>query len=154
MADAKTFKCPSCGSALEPDGDAKEIKCAFCGSTVIVPEELRDQDEEDLTDEEAAELDRSAPSHLPWLIQHGGDATAKINEIKDWSENHNMTEVDLHFEGKMADGKRFYGLARATVPPLTAIPRRGTMVKIKYNPAYPFTDFAFQVDGQFYFNWP
>ncbi len=43
MSEAKTFKCPSCGSALEPDGDEKEIKCAFCGSTVIVPEELRDQ---------------------------------------------------------------------------------------------------------------
>ena len=41
MSDAKTFECPKCGSALEPDGDAKEIKCAFCGSTVIVPDELR-----------------------------------------------------------------------------------------------------------------
>ena len=43
MSDAKTFKCPSCGSALEPDGDEKEVKCAYCGSTVIVPQELRGQ---------------------------------------------------------------------------------------------------------------
>ncbi|MFZ1041114.1 MAG: hypothetical protein WCA79_08640 [Anaerolineales bacterium] len=62
MSDAKTFKCPSCGSALEPDGDEKEIKCAYCGNTVIVPEELRDQDEDedDPTDEDVAEQDQMA----------------------------------------------------------------------------------------------
>ena len=32
MADAKTFKCPSCGSALEPDGDEKEVKCAYAAA--------------------------------------------------------------------------------------------------------------------------
>ena len=41
MSEARTFKCPSCGSALSPQGDAPEIKCQYCGNTVIVPEELR-----------------------------------------------------------------------------------------------------------------
>ncbi len=56
MTDAKTFKCPSCGSALEPDGDEKEIKCAYCGSTVIVPAELRDEDDEDGVTEDNAQM--------------------------------------------------------------------------------------------------
>lgn len=41
MSEGKLFKCPSCGSALSPQGDATEIKCQYCGNTVIVPEELR-----------------------------------------------------------------------------------------------------------------
>ncbi len=43
MAEAKTFKCPNCGSSVSTTGAEKEVKCAYCGSTVIVPEELRDQ---------------------------------------------------------------------------------------------------------------
>jgi DNA-directed RNA polymerase subunit RPC12/RpoP len=42
MTEGKLFKCPSCGSALSPQGDAAEIKCQYCGNTVIVPEELRE----------------------------------------------------------------------------------------------------------------
>ena len=41
MSEGQLFKCPSCGSALSPQGDAAEIKCQYCGNTVIVPEELR-----------------------------------------------------------------------------------------------------------------
>jgi len=41
MSLAKTFQCPNCGSALEPQGSAAEIKCGYCGNIVIVPEELR-----------------------------------------------------------------------------------------------------------------
>jgi DNA-directed RNA polymerase subunit RPC12/RpoP len=41
MPEGMLFKCPSCGSALSPQGDAAEIKCQYCGNTVIVPEELR-----------------------------------------------------------------------------------------------------------------
>ena len=105
MADAKTFKCPSCGSALEPDGDEKEVKCAYCGSTVIVPEELRDDEtDDDLTDEEVAEQDLFDPSHVPWLIQNGVDATVKVDQIRDISQNKNMTDVYLYF--KWETGRR------------------------------------------------
>ena len=45
MTEGKLFKCPSCGSALSPQGDATEIKCPYCGNTVIVPEELREPTE-------------------------------------------------------------------------------------------------------------
>jgi DNA-directed RNA polymerase subunit RPC12/RpoP len=41
VSEGRLFKCPSCGSALSPQGDAAEIKCQYCGNTVIVPAELR-----------------------------------------------------------------------------------------------------------------
>lgn len=41
MSEAKIFKCPSCGSALSPQGTATQIKCPYCGNTVSVPEEMR-----------------------------------------------------------------------------------------------------------------
>ena len=81
MTDAKTFKCPSCGSALEPDGDEKEIKCAFCGSTVIVPEELRDEDLDE--DEELTPDDPNSPQHVQWLIQTGTEAMVKVDKVHD-----------------------------------------------------------------------
>ena len=67
-----------------------------CGSTVIVPEELRDDEtDDDLTDEEVAEQDLFDPSHVPWLIQNGVDATVKVDQIRDISQNKNMTDVYL-----------------------------------------------------------
>jgi len=147
MSDAKTFKCPSCGSTLMPDGDEKEVKCEYCGSTVIVPEELRDDEtDDDLTDEEVAEQDYSAPSHLPWLVQHGVDATVKVDRVIPVGS---FVQIDLM--GKKADGGEFYGWMHYDVnPPFTA-PRRGTMLKIKYNSAED-SDFAVQIDGQFYYH--
>jgi len=146
MSEAKTFKCPSCGSALEPNGDSKEIKCAFCGSTVIVPEELRN---DELTDDgyEKAEFDDSLPGHVPWLIQNGADVTAKVDHIKDYSGN--MTDVRIHLSGKKANGGKFEGQAYLRVPPLPAVPRLGTILKVKYDPSDD-TNFALQIDGQFY----
>jgi len=142
MSDAKTFKCPGCGSALEPDGDAKEVKCAYCGSTVIVPEELLDQDTDQDTDEELAPgEDAASPRHIQWLIQHGADATVKVDRIKDG--------YSLCVSGKKADGGKFKGDAWFKVPPLPALPQPGTILKIKYNPADD-SDFVIQVDGQFY----
>lgn len=41
MAEGKLFNCPTCGSALSPQGSAVQIKCSYCGNMVIVPEELR-----------------------------------------------------------------------------------------------------------------
>ena len=60
-----------------PDGDEKEVKCAFCGSTVIVPEELRDQDE----DEELTPDIPGSPQHVPWLVQNGADATLRVDSV-------------------------------------------------------------------------
>ena len=78
MSDAKTFKCPSCGSVLEPDGDEKEIKCAYCGNTVIVPEELHDDDSDEDGVTEKAEFDDTLPGHVPWLIQNGAGISQRM----------------------------------------------------------------------------
>ncbi len=145
MSDTKTFKCPSCGSALEPDGDEKEVKCPYCGSTVIVPEELLDQDTDQDTDEEemASGEDASSPRHIQWLIQHGADATVKVDKVKD---------SIIYLSGKRADGGKYKSEAGFAVPPLPAFPQRGTILKIKYNP-FSESDFVIQVDGQFYGQW-
>ena len=146
MSDAKTFKCPSCGSALEPDGDEKEVKCAYCGSTVIVPKDLRDDDE---TDEDDAEHDIGTPRHVRWLIQNGIDATVKVDGIMP-----NGSDVQINLSGKKADGGKFEGYVLYTPPPPFAAPQPGTMIKIKYNPKRVNVqlDFAIQIDGQFYFH--
>ena len=153
-SNTNTFKCPDCGAPLEPDGDAKEVKCPFCGGTVIVPEELRDDDsdDDDLTDEEVAEQDPFAPSHVPWLIQHGVEVTVRVDHIADTSKHKDMTDAYLYLNGKTADGENFYQSAEASISPLTAIPRPGTMLKIKYNPD-KHSDFILQIDGQFYYCW-
>ena len=149
MSDAKTFKCPSCGSALEPDGDENEVKCAFCGSTVIVPEELRGQGLEEDGVTEKARFDDSRRGHVPWLIKNGADATVKVDAIKDYSDNKSMTDVRIHLSGKKANGGKFEGQAYLRVPPLPAVPRKGSILKVKYDPLDD-TNFALQIDGQFY----
>ena len=148
MTEAKSFECPKCGSALTASGMEKEIKCAYCGSTVIVPEELHN---DELTDDgyEKAEFDDSLPGQVPWLIQHGADATVKVDQIKDYSENKNMTDVRIHLSGKKANGGKFEGQAYLRVPPLPAVPRSGTILKVKYDPSDDM-NFALQIDGQFY----
>jgi DNA-directed RNA polymerase subunit RPC12/RpoP len=152
MAEAKSFECPKCGSALTPDGDEKEIKCAFCGSTVIVPEDLRD-DELDEDEELSPEEDLFSPQHVQWLIQTGTDAMFKVDIINDrQGETRNMKPVvNLYLSGKTANGEKLELVATTNVP-RNAIPRRGTMIKIKYNPANIAADFALQLlDGQFYY---
>jgi LSD1 subclass zinc finger protein len=144
MPETKSFNCPNCGSPLTPNGDAKEIKCAFCSSTVIVPEELRDQDQEE-NQEWTSGKDPYSPQHLQWLIQNGADATAKIDTIKDKGET-----VVLYWSGTKAAGGQFKNHAEINIP-RSAIPRRGDTIKIKYNPDdEDEIDFAFQIDGRFY----
>lgn len=153
MSDAKTFNCPSCGSALMPDRDEKEVKCAYCGSTVIVPEELHDEDldeGEELTPEE----DTYSPRHVQWLIQTGADATLKVDIInnRQGETRNNKPVVDLYLSGKTANGEKVELVATVNVPS-NVIPRRGTLIKIKYNPANITLDFALQLlDGQFYYS--
>ena len=150
MSEAKSFECPKCGSALEPDGDEKEIKCAFCGSTVIVPEELRDEDDED--EELTPKENIFSPRHMQWLIQTGTEAMFKVDIVKDegWTRNMNPV-VSLFLKGKTANGEKVELVATTNVP-RNIIPRRGTMIKIKYTPAAVAADFALQLlDGQFYF---
>ena len=146
MSDTKSFKCPDCGASLMPDGYSKEVKCTYCGSTVIVPEELRN---DELTDDgfEKAEFDDTNPGHVSWLIKNGADVTAKVDHINDYSGN--MTDVRIHLSGKKADGRKFEGQAYLRVPPLPAVPRQGAMLKVKYDRSDD-TNFAIQIDGQFY----
>jgi LSD1 subclass zinc finger protein len=149
MSDAKSFNCPNCGSPLMPDGTAKEVRCAFCNSTVIVPEELRDQD---LNEQEKKILfdDKNpyfGPHHLQWLIQHGADAIAKIDSVKDKGET-----IVVYWSGTRAVGGAFNNHAEIKIQ-RTAIPRRGDTIKIKYNPDdKDGLDFAFQINGQFYWD--
>jgi len=148
VSDAKTFKCPGCGSALEPDGDDKEVKCAYCGSTVIVPEELRDQDE----DEELTPDIPGSPQHVPWLVQNGADATLRVDSVLDTGKMIDMKPIiNFSVSGKTADGKQLTLYNEIGIP-RNAIPRKGDMIKIKYNPARPNLDFAVQLDGQFIFH--
>jgi LSD1 subclass zinc finger protein len=159
MTEAKSFNCPNCGSPLMPNGEAKEVKCAFCGSIVIVPVELRDQhldkhqkSSPKLKPELSPEEDFFSHRHVDWLIQNGADATAKVEVVKDTGETKNMNPVViLQLSGKKAGGGKFDGIASINVP-RSAIPRRGTTIKIKYNPNYEFSDFALQIDGQFYYH--
>ena len=148
MTDPKSFDCPNCGSPLMPDGQAKEIKCAFCGSTVIVPEELLDQNGQ--ADQQARQewdtgVDPFSPQHLQWLLQNGADATARVDSIKDKGET-----VVIYWSGTKAAGGKFTNHAEIALP-RNAIPRRGDTVNIKYNPAdEQDIDFAFQINGTFY----
>ncbi len=154
MSDAKSFNCPNCGSPLVPSGTAKEVRCTFCGSSVILPEELRDQNLYE-HHEMSPEDDLFSPRHVQWLIENGADATVKVDIVKDAGETHNMNPVVvLYLIGKKAAGGKFEGSAEINVP-RTAIPRRGTTIKIKYKPAHDYfddaDDFALQIDGQFYY---
>jgi hypothetical protein len=40
---AETFNCPSCGAPLETDGNETSIHCEYCGETVVVPQNLRNE---------------------------------------------------------------------------------------------------------------
>jgi LSD1 subclass zinc finger protein len=149
MSEAKSFNCPNCGSPLMPDGTAKQVKCAFCSSIVIVPEELGDQnlnerEEKILIDDRDPFL---SPHHLQWLIQNGADATAKVDSIKDKGET-----VVIYWSGTKATGEKFKNHAEVDKQH-AAIPRRGDMIKIKYNPDdKDEIDFAFQINGRFYWD--
>ena len=149
MSEAKTFNCPNCGSPLTADGTAKQVTCAFCSSTVIVPEELRDQNpreqgEKILIDDKDPFL---GPHHLRWLIQNGADATAKVDSVKD-----SGATIVIYWSGTKASGGAFKNHAEIEKERI-AIPRRGDTVKIKYNPDdKDEIDFAFQIDGKFYWD--
>ncbi len=148
MSDAKCFNCPNCGSPLMPNGKAKEVKCAFCNSTVIVPDELRDQDLESQKDEIFDDVkDPFSPHHLQWLIQNGADAIAKVDSIKDKGET-----VVIYWSGTKAAGEKFKNHAEIEKQRIP-IPRRGDTLKIKYNPDdKDEIDFAFQINGRFYWD--
>ena len=149
MSAIKSFSCPNCGSPLMPDGKEKEIKCAFCSSTIIVPEELRDRDlnaqaKKIVVDDKDPFL---SPRHLQWLIQNGADATAKVDSVKDKGET-----VVIYWSGTKAPGSKFKNHAEIKKQG-NIIPRRGDIVKIKYNPDDKYeVDFAFQINGRFYWD--
>jgi len=149
MSETGSFNCPNCGSPLMPDGTEKEIQCAFCNSTVIVPEELRDQDRN--TQREKIVINDKdpyfSPHHLQWLIQNGADATAKVDSIKDKGET-----IVIYWSGTKAAGGAFKNHAEVKIE-RTAIPHRGETIRIKYNPDdKDDLDFAFQINGRFYWD--
>ena len=150
MSEAKSFNCPNCGSSLTANGSGKEVKCPYCGSTVIVPQELRSQSL-DLT---SSEGDLDSPQHLQWLIQHGADATARVDIVKDTGEIKNMNPlIVLDLVGITASGKKFETMATINVP-RSAVPKRGSTINIKYNQEMyklveDIADFAIQINGQF-----
>ena len=71
MSEADSFACPGCGAPLMSNGDAKEVKCPFCSTTVIVPENLRDDDSDlDSTDEEKVAKQAATPVQV---VQAAGE---------------------------------------------------------------------------------
>lgn len=45
---ANTFDCPKCSAPLDYDGNGLTVHCPFCGSSVVVPEQLRPQQDADM----------------------------------------------------------------------------------------------------------
>jgi DNA-directed RNA polymerase subunit RPC12/RpoP len=159
MAEAKSFECPKCGSALTASGIEKEIKCAFCGSTVIVPEELRgqssDQDQVDPVDLELLESLDPYPrglnlqQRLQWLVQNGVEVTAKVKFVDDKGVTKNGNPfVTLELDVRPKGIKPYFAAVMINVP-RSSIPRAGDKVQIKYNPNDHY-DVAIQIDGQFH----
>ena len=153
MSDVKSFNCPNCGSALMPNGNAKQIKCGFCGSTVIVPEDLRDPDQE-AHEELSAEDDLFSPRHVQWLIENGLDVTVKVDIVKDTGMTKDNNPVTIiHFSGKKTDGRKFETAATINLS-RNEVPRCGTTLKVKYKKQRDYiddtSDFAVQINGKFY----
>ena len=147
MSDVKSFNCPNCGSSLTTDGEEKEVKCAFCGSTVIVPQELRDDDD---NEEDDAEHDIGTPRHVEWLQQSGVEAILRVDRILP----NGSDGQQINLSGKKADGGRFEGYVMYKLPAPFRVPQPGAMIKIKYNPNRTNVqlDFAIQIDGKYYFH--
>jgi DNA-directed RNA polymerase subunit RPC12/RpoP len=150
MSEVISFKCPNCGSSLNPNGTKKTIICSYCGSSVIVPEELRDQDQE--THEELTpEQDLFTPRHVDWLVQNGIDTTVKIDWLKERDETKNNNPVvDMLLVGKKANGKKFDNMATINVP-RNQVPKKGSTIKIKYNKKSDdmVEDFIMQIGGEY-----
>ena len=153
MSETKSFNCPNCGSSLSPNGAEKAVTCKYCGSTVVVPEELRDENQEtegELTPEE----DLFSPRHVQWLIENGADATVKVDVVKDRGQLfHNNPVVYLLLSGKKASGGKFESIATINLP-RNEIPKRGSTLKVKYKKAEDdiddTEDFILQINGRFY----
>lgn len=144
MTDAKSFNCPNCGSPLMPNGNVKGIKCPYCDSFVIVPEELRGAPTGKIFSDER---DPFGSGHLHWLIQNGADAIAKVDSVKDKGET-----VVIYWSGTKAAGGKFTNHAEVDKQS-TPILRRGDTLMIKYNPDdKDEIDFAFQINGRFYWD--
>jgi DNA-directed RNA polymerase subunit RPC12/RpoP len=153
MSETKSFNCPHCGSSLSPNGAEKAVKCKYCGSTVVVPEELRDEDQEPEV-ELTAEEDLLSPRHVQWLIENGADATVKVDVIKDRGQIFNNNPVVfLLLSGKKASGGKFESIATINLP-RNEIPRRGATLKVKYKKAEDYIfdtdDFILEINGRFY----
>ena len=147
MSDVRSFNCPNCGSPLKSDGAAKEITCPSCHSTVIVPEELRDSSKGESAFFDVKDPFVIGPQHLQWLIQHGADATAKVDSVKDKGET-----IVVYWTGAKATGGAFNSHAEIKIE-RTAMPRRGDAIQIKYNPEdTDGLDCAFQMGGRYYWD--
>ncbi len=155
MSEIKSFNCPNCGSSLSPNGAEKAVKCKYCGSTVIVPEELRGEDQ-DTEEELTAEEDLFSPRHIQWLIENGADATVKVDVAKERDKIFNNNPVvDLLLSGKKATGGKFESVATINVP-RNQIPKRGATLRVKYKKAADYiddtSDYALEIGGKFIYS--
>ena len=162
MAEAKSFNCPNCGSALTASGTEKEVKCAFCGSSVIVPGELRDQTPaKQFTREEfAAMLDKLGSQNSQKVddldedgefdvIKNGADGTARVFKVDDLgAAAANARSVCITLEVTPVEGEKFDILAMPDIP-RSAFPRYGEKIKVKFNPDSK-DDIAVLLNGTWY----
>ena len=162
MSTAKSFSCPNCGSPLTASGTEKEVKCLYCDTSVIVPVELRDQDQaKPHTREQFASnldklgsLDKQDADDFDDLddfdvVKNGADGIAKVWDVDDLGAAENMKRsVSITLEVTPAAGEPFDILAMPDIP-RTDFPKRGTKIKVKYNPADK-SDIAVLLNGNWY----
>ena len=154
MSETKSFNCPNCGSSLSPNGADKAVQCKYCGSTVVVPQDLRGEDEDSEEEELSPEEDLFSPRHVQWLVEYGLDATVKVDKAKERENSFkNNPVVDLLLSGKKASGGKFEAVATINVP-RNEVPRQGATLKVKYKKAADSMDdtwdYALQINGRFY----
>jgi DNA-directed RNA polymerase subunit RPC12/RpoP len=156
MSSAKSFNCPNCGATLSANGSDKSVRCTYCDSNVIVPDELRGGKAES-HEPLPPEFDLFSPRHVQWLVEHGADATVKVEVVK---ERKGVTYkdnplFDVMFAGKKADGSKFESICTLNMP-RNLVPKPGTTLKVKYkkalDPIDDTSDYAIQVNGQYVYN--
>ncbi len=153
MLTGKSFNCPNCGATLSANGRDRSVRCSYCESNVIVPEELRGATVES-HEPLPPEFDLFTQRHVDWLVQHGADATVRVDVVK---ERKGMTYQNnpvfvVMVSGKKADGGKFESICTISMPG-NLVPKPGTTLKVKYkkaaDPMDDTSDYAIQVNGKF-----
>jgi DNA-directed RNA polymerase subunit RPC12/RpoP len=110
MPEAISFNCPKCGSSLTPNRTAKKVKCEYCGSLVIVPEELRDNDDSYVDWDEPQSPEHQQKAHEVaekelLAIRRKPPTEEEIKDLQEIFENVEMERLN-EIEGLLAGLKK------------------------------------------------